>query len=106
VEGIVYKKGDKTDYSQYRGISLLPTTYKLLSNISLSQLIPYVDEIIGDYHCGFWCNRSGTDQISCIHQMLEKKWEYNGTMHQLCVDFKKACDSVKRELLKSVCPWS
>jgi len=28
-----YKKGDKTDWSNYSGISLLPTTYKLLFNI-------------------------------------------------------------------------
>jgi hypothetical protein len=22
-----------------------------------------------------------------VHQILEKKWEYNGTVHQLCMDF-------------------
>jgi hypothetical protein len=26
----------------------------------------------------------------------EKKWEYNSTVHQLFMDFKKAYDSVKR----------
>jgi len=45
----VHKKGDKTDCNNYRGISLLPTTYKILSNILLSMLIPYAKEIIGDH---------------------------------------------------------
>ena len=38
----IQKKGDKTDCSNYRGISLLLTTYKIVSNILLSRLVPYV----------------------------------------------------------------
>jgi hypothetical protein len=49
----VYKKGDKTDCNNYCGISLLSTSYKISSNILLSRLGPYVDEIIGDHQCGF-----------------------------------------------------
>jgi hypothetical protein len=45
----IYKNGDKTDCSNYRGISLSSTTYKILSNILLSRLTPYAEEIIGDH---------------------------------------------------------
>jgi hypothetical protein len=85
-------RSDKTDCNNYRGISLLSTSCEILSNILLSRLSSYVDEIIGDHQCGFRRNRSTTDQIFFIRQILEKKWEYNETVHQLFVDFKKAYD--------------
>ena len=44
----INKKGNKTDCCNYRGILLLPTMYKILSNILLSRLIPNAEEIIGD----------------------------------------------------------
>jgi hypothetical protein len=50
---LLHKNGDKTDCSNNRGISLLSTSCKILSNILLSRVIPYVDEIIGDHQCGF-----------------------------------------------------
>jgi hypothetical protein len=68
----IHKKADKSDCINYRGISLLSTSYKILSNILLSRLTPYADEIIWDHQCGFQCNRSTTDQIFCIWQILEK----------------------------------
>jgi hypothetical protein len=37
----VHKNGDKADCSNYRGISLLSTSFKILSNILLSRLRPY-----------------------------------------------------------------
>jgi hypothetical protein len=43
----IHKKGDKTD------IPLLTTSLKILTNILLSRLIPYANEIIGDHQCGF-----------------------------------------------------
>jgi len=95
----VYKKGDKTDCNNYRGILLLPTTYKILSNILLSRLTPYAEDVIGDHQCGFRHNRSTTDHIFCIRQILEKKREYNEAVHQLFIDFKKAYDSVRRGVL-------
>jgi hypothetical protein len=98
----IHKKCDKTDCNNYRGISLLSTAYKILSSILLAMLTPYVSEVIGDYQCRFRRNRSTTDQIFYIRQILEKKWEYNETEHQLFVDFKKAPDSVKIKVLYNI----
>jgi hypothetical protein len=79
----IYKKGDKTGCNNHRGISLLSTTYKILSNILLSRLTPYVNEVIGDHQCGFHCNRSTTDQIFYIQQPLEK----NGSIMGRCISY-------------------
>jgi hypothetical protein len=67
------KKGDKTVCNNYQGISLLLASYRILSNILLSSLIAYADETIGDHQCVFRRNRSTTDQIFYIRQILEKK---------------------------------
>jgi hypothetical protein len=70
----IYKKDDKTDFSNYRGMSLLSNTFKILSNILLSKLTPYAEEIIWDRQCRFRLNRSTTDHIHCIRQILGKNW--------------------------------
>jgi hypothetical protein len=52
ITGAIHKNDVKTDCSNYHGISLLPNSYKILSNILLPRLSPYVNEIIGDHQCG------------------------------------------------------
>ena len=99
---LVCKRDDETDFSNCRVLSLLLTTYIILSNILLSRLTAYAEEIIGDHQCGFQCNRSATDHIVCICQILKKKWEYNEAVHQLCINFKKTYDSVRREVFYNI----
>jgi hypothetical protein len=69
----IHQKGDKTDCSNYRCILLLSSSYKILTNILLARLTPYADEIIGDHQCGFRRNRSTTDHVFSIRQILKKK---------------------------------
>jgi hypothetical protein len=68
----------------------------------LSRLTPYAEEVIGDHQCAFRRNRSTTDHIFSIHQRLEKKWENNEAVHRLFTYFKKAYDSVRREVLYNI----
>jgi hypothetical protein len=74
----------------------LPTTYEILSNILLSRLTPYAEEIIENHKCEFRRDRPTTDYIFCIRQILEKNW--NTFRHQLFIYFKKAYDSFRREM--------
>jgi hypothetical protein len=40
-----------------------------------------------------------SDHMFCIHQILEKKWQYN---EAASIDFKKAYDSVRREVVYNI----
>jgi hypothetical protein len=75
----VHKKGDKTDCNISGGISLLPTSYKTLSNILLSRLVSYIDEIMGIISVGF----DVTDQLLIRFSAFVRLWRKNGsTMSQ------------------------
>ena len=54
---------------------------QILSNILLSKLTPYEEQIIGDNQCGFRCNRTAADHILCICQIMER----NGNKTQQCI---------------------
>jgi hypothetical protein len=43
-----------------------------------------------------------SDRTVCVGQILEKKREYNEAVYQLFVDFKKAYDSVRKEVLYNI----
>jgi hypothetical protein len=75
---------------------------KFFSNVLVSRLTPYGEEIVGDHQCGFRRNKSTTDQIFYNWHILETKCGYNGTVHQLFIDFKKVYDSVRREVLYNI----
>ena len=93
------KKGDKTDCSHYRGTSLLPTTYNILSGILLSRLTPHENKLMGIINVDFDATRQLLIIYSAFIIYLGKKWEHKETVVQFFIDFKKAYDSFRREVL-------
>lgn len=59
-------------YTNYHGISLINTGYKILSHVLLEILTTYVDDQTADYQFGFKRDRSTVDQIFTIRQLMEK----------------------------------
>ena len=93
----IYKKGHKTDCSKQRGISILSTTYKILSNILLSTF-HMQRKLLGIINVDFNAVYHLLITYSVFVKYL-KRQEYDEAVHQLLIDFRKDYDSVSREVL-------
>ena len=91
----IYRKGDIMECSSYIGVSLLNTAYKIL----FAKISPFPENIIGNYQSGFRKNRSTTNQIFTLRQILEKTKEFGIETHHSLIDFKSACGTIKRDQL-------
>ncbi|XP_020806218.1 uncharacterized protein LOC110182509 [Drosophila serrata] len=95
----ILKKGDATLRTNYRGISLLPVAYKVLTSVLCENLKPHAEALIGPYQCGFRPGKSTMDQIFTLRQILEKSYENQIDTYHLFVDYKAAFDSPRRDRL-------
>ena len=88
----IYKKGAKTDTTNYRGISPLSTMLKFLTKI-------FEEEIVYTWICEeqqwFRKNRSAIVTIFTIKQITEKFIEFDKPAFMCFVDLTQAFDRVK-----------
>ena len=91
----IYKKGDRTDCGNYRGISLISIAGKIFARILLNRLSTHITpEVVPETQCGFRGNRSTVDLIFCLRQLQEKCIEQDRPLYMVFVDFSKAFDTV------------
>lgn len=93
----LHKKGDRTDTNNYRGISLLPVTYKILSKALMNNIEAQAEHKIGEYQAGFRKSRSCPEQIFNLKTILRIRAMRNLNTVVTFVDFKKAYDSIDRQ---------
>jgi len=68
-EGIlcpIYKKGDRKQCNNYRGISLLNVAYKIFAILLYNHLSKIIEPEIGNYQVGFRPNTSTVDNIFIV----------------------------------------
>jgi hypothetical protein len=94
------QKRDRDGRENYRGIALGNAAYKILSNIILGKIKPYIEKVMGDYQNGFRDGRSVTDNIHALRIINKKLWEYNESVQYLFIDFQKAYDPIHRDALR------
>ena len=70
----LYKnKGEKSDWSNYRGITLLSVAGKILAHVFLNRLIPTIaQENTPKSQCGFRSNRGTVGMIFALRKIQEK----------------------------------
>lgn len=95
----IHKKGDISECSNYRGISLLNTCYKLYAKIINKRLVPIIETYIEEYQHGFRKGRSCSDCIFTLAQITEKRREFNLPTYYIFIDYEKAFDRVRRSVL-------
>ena len=99
---IIYKKGDKAECGNYRGISLLSTVGKLFAKILLNRLTQIAEDVLPDTQCGFRPGRGTIDMIFALRQVQEKCREQRTPLYTAFFDLTKAFDTIHRETLWTI----
>ena len=102
----IYKKEDRTECGNYRGIYLLSAAGKIFARILLNRLSSYITpEVVPETHCDFPSNRSTVHMIFCVQQFQAKCIEQDRPLYIVFVDFMKAFDTVGRSVAAAEEIW-
>ena len=92
----LYKKGDRAECSNYRGISLLSVPGKVFGHILLNRLRTATEKKLRENQGGFRSGRGCVDMIFCLRILMEKCIEFQLPALAIFIDFKAAFDSIHR----------
>ena len=96
----IFKKGKKTDPSNYRAISLFPSISKIFERVIHDQANGFLLDkgILYNYQSGFRSNHSTNLCLSFLTDKVLKGF-YNGLLIAIIlIDLKKACDTIDHRI--------
>ena len=90
----IFKRGDKKCPENYRGIILLSAVLKLFTKLILNKIQPFL--WASEEQHGFKSNRSTTDALFMVRQIVEKSTEFAKPAYLCFVDLEQAFNRVRR----------
>ena len=97
----LFKKGDKTIPKNYRPVSLLPITSKILERVVYEQLVKYLEDncILHPSHHGFRKNHSTTTALLEMYSSWVDAYEQDKVTAVVLLDMSAAFDLVDKTIL-------
>lgn len=97
----ILKKGDPTDCGNYRGISLMDSTVKILISILTARLSETLEtrNLISKAQAGFRRKEECAAQGLALYEIIKRRFNVQKPTYALFLDFQKAYDTVPHEAL-------
>ena len=92
-----WRKNDKMDLANYRGISLLSLASKVFCTIIQTRIQKKTEETLSESKGGFRAGRSSVDQLFSLRQLAEKFTEIGSPNYCCYIKYQKVFDTVWQE---------
>ena len=94
-----FKKGDPTDKSNYRPISILPAISKIYEKILFKQILSFIEPKLNSLLCGFRKKYSTQHALLLLLKKWQKCKDKGGITGSILMDLSKAYDCIPHDLL-------
>ena len=97
----LFKKGSKTNPSNYRPISLLPLISKIIEKLIHEQTSSFLsnNEILYNYQSGFRKNHSTDSCLTFLPDKILKGFDKDLMTGMILIDLEKAFDTIDHDIL-------
>ena len=100
-EGLIvnlFKKGDKEDPGNYRGITLLNVVGKVFCKVLNEMLVTYLDrgQVLHEGQAGFRVKRNCIDNLYTLNEIVQGRLKEGKKTYTLFLDVQKVYDTVWR----------
>ncbi len=93
----IFKKGDRKECNNYRGITLQSQGAKIYERVIERRVRNIVEPKLREEQYGFRRGRSTIDLIFALRQIMERRWEEGKALYMVFLDLEKAYDHLPRE---------